>query len=63
MTKIKSTGGASGSSSSSERKSVSSEGSLGKDGRSRADKVVVTELQELYQDKLLPIELSSLFHK
>lgn len=36
--------------------------SKGKDGRSKADKIVLHELQELYEKKLYKIEISSFFH-
>lgn len=39
------------------------EAKYGKDGRSRADKAVIKELQDLYQEKLLPVEVASHFHK
>lgn len=48
---------------STDAKEPTKEEKYGKDGRSRADKIVIQELQELYQEKLLPVELSSLFHK
>jgi N-terminal EH-domain containing protein len=43
--------------------SSSSSSSRGKDGRSKADKAVIKELQDLYENRLLKIETDSFFHK